>query len=672
MKPRALFFCALFLSGFFPPPAGAEPGRFFRSLPVQHQGRVKPFDTLSREVLREINGRETYKKRSAADVILSWTLVPDYWNKTAFILAEGRELKEALGLPLKQRRFAPEDFFFNKRFREELEELNGLRVRGEKPDGFYQNLQNLERRLILYESAKTGLLLKFQPPALAAETEAKTAPLKSKKSGGDLKPEPTQVGAAESGGASDKAAAASPDKTAQNPAAEQWISLRDMKGKPAAAFQKALSVYVRLISQQVSGANAGGGSPATTDRGASGEGETAALKPAELKTKDLQTAGKKDKKSPAPSSANSAVRSLKTSAETATESKAAADPEARLQNEQELAAALQKFKQEVFKDKAALYFSERKIQAELFYNSLNPFFWSWILYLAFLCLWAAVKQAGGGRKAFWSIVPILAAAFSLHTLGAALRSFIMSRPPVSNMYETFLWVPWIAVIAGFVFYLKKSAAPFAAAIGTAALCLFTASAGGAALGESLQPLQAVLRSNFWLSSHVLIITMSYSFFFIAFVLGDAALILYLFQGKKADKFIQSAGRSLYRLVQWGTASLAVGTILGAIWADYSWGRFWGWDPKESWALITLLGYVALLHRKASGKLSAFGMASASVGLFFLVIMAWYGVNFILGAGLHSYGFGSGGAGYAAGLLCLHLLLLAAAWIVRKKRSAPLS
>ena len=382
MKTRAFLFFALSLSGFFPERAGAAaPGRFFRSLPVQHQGRVKPFDTLSRETLREVSGRETYKKRSAADVILSWALVPDYWNKTAFILAESRELKEALGLPVRQKRFAPEDFFSNKRFSEELAELHSLRSRGEELDGFYTELQNLERRLILYESSKTGRLLQFQPAALAAKSLKKeTAPpgsgeTKREKS---LKNETAQTAGAASvdiavqtgGGDSDK-----PKDAQETEKAKRWIPLRDMKGEPAAAFQKALAAYVRLISQQVaatSGASGPGGGSASGSVSGSGPGGEN-LKPAGDKAKPQQAAAKSDKKEAVPALTNSVAPSFKISAEK-TRNEKPMDPKSLRQKEQDLKAAVQKFKQEVFKDKGPLYFSERKMQAEVFTTASILFF----------------------------------------------------------------------------------------------------------------------------------------------------------------------------------------------------------------------------------------------------------------------------------------------------------
>jgi hypothetical protein len=100
---------------------------------------------------------------------------------------------------------------------------------------------------------------------------------------------------------------------------------------------------------------------------------------------------------------------------------------------------------------------------------------------------------------------------------------------------------------------------------------------------------------------------------------------------------------VYRAMQVGVLLIAAGTILGGVWADYSWGRFWGWDPKEVWALITLLVYLIPLHGRFAGWVSTFGLVAASVGCFLSVIMAWYGVNFVLGVGLHSYGFVEGGS-----------------------------
>jgi len=127
---------------------------------------------------------------------------------------------------------------------------------------------------------------------------------------------------------------------------------------------------------------------------------------------------------------------------------------------------------------------------------------------------------------------------------------------------------------------------------------------------------------------------------------------------------------LYRILQLGVILLATGTILGGVWANYSWGRFWGWDPKETWALIALLCYIFVLHGRVVGWWDQFGLALASVVCFCAVVMTWYGVNFVLGKGLHSYGFGIGGEKYVAGLICADLAYVAVA-AIRYRKAAPL-
>jgi ABC-type transport system involved in cytochrome c biogenesis permease subunit len=127
--------------------------------------------------------------------------------------------------------------------------------------------------------------------------------------------------------------------------------------------------------------------------------------------------------------------------------------------------------------------------------------------------------------------------------------------------------------------------------------------------------------------------------------------------------VKPLGNFIYRTMQVGVLLIAAGTILGGVWADYSWGRFWGWDPKEVWALITLLVYLIPLHGRFAGWVSSFGLVVASVVCFLSVIMAWYGVNFVLGVGLHSYGFVEGGSQGMMSVIIAGVLALpaAAAW-----------
>jgi ABC-type transport system involved in cytochrome c biogenesis permease subunit len=151
----------------------------------------------------------------------------------------------------------------------------------------------------------------------------------------------------------------------------------------------------------------------------------------------------------------------------------------------------------------------------------------------------------------------------------------------------------------------------------------------------------VLRNTEWLTYHVVTVMMAYSAFALAMGVGHVQLASLALRPDRRE-WTDSLGRLLYGMVLVGCVLITAGIIFGAIWANKSWGRYWGWDPKETWSLITLLGYMAVLHGRRVNWFGAFGMAAASIICFQLVIMTYYGVNFVLGRGLHSYGFSSGG------------------------------
>ncbi|MFV8258424.1 cytochrome c biogenesis protein [Bdellovibrio bacteriovorus] len=315
----------------------------------------------------------------------------------------------------------------------------------------------------------------------------------------------------------------------------------------------------------------------------------------------------------------------------------------------------------------ALYSLGGKITAEVHYNSFHPFRWAYVFYfLAFLVLllvWALSKESL--MTAAWVLLGI---GFALNTYGFGLRMYIMDRAPVSNMYETVVWVAWGTVLfAAILEIIYKYRLILVAGTLVAAFGLVIADFAPAVLDPSLQPLEPVLRSNYWLTIHVMTITISYAAFFLAFGLGDLGLFYYLRGEDKHQAQIKAITTSIYRAMQIGVAFLAPGIILGGIWADYSWGRFWGWDPKETWALIALLGYLAVLHARYAGMLKHFGMVVTAVITFSLVIMAWYGVNFVLGAGLHSYGFGAGGVEYVSAFVAAHMLLVVYVSVIRQGR-----
>jgi ABC-type transport system involved in cytochrome c biogenesis permease subunit len=281
-----------------------------------------------------------------------------------------------------------------------------------------------------------------------------------------------------------------------------------------------------------------------------------------------------------------------------------------------------------------------KIQLETFYEKAHPFRWAWMSYAAAGIILLLSRFRAGGYVAAWVLA---GSGFLLQVAGFAARIAIAGRPPVTNMYESVVWVAFGTILFALVFEtIYRSRYFLLGAVPVAVISLILADTQTLALDRSINPLVPVLRDNFWLTTHVLSITLSYAAFALALGIGHIALIKVI-RGTTPEPSLYTY---LYRTLQVGVLLLATGTILGGVWANYSWGRFWDWDPKETWALITLLGYLIVLHGRIAGKWAGFGMAVGSVLAFQGVLMAWYGVNFVLGVGLHSYGFGTGGLGWA--------------------------
>ena len=307
----------------------------------------------------------------------------------------------------------------------------------------------------------------------------------------------------------------------------------------------------------------------------------------------------------------------------------------------------------------AIYPSDRTLNREVFFNQFHPFAKAWMLYaIAFgvtlISLW--VKP----WNVYWTGIGLFTTGIGIQSYGFWLRMQIAGRPPVTNMYESVVWVGFgIAAIALLFELISRSRYYLLAAAPLSVVCLILADSLPAVLDPSIAPLVPVLRDNFWLSIHVPTIALSYASFALALGLGHVALGNYLL-APTATQRIKTLSQLNYRILQVGVLLLTAGIILGGIWAHFSWGRFWGWDPKETWALIALLCYLAPLHGRLVGWIGDFGLSVASVVSFNAILMAWYGVNFVLGTGLHSYGFGTGGSGLViAGLVGLDLLFVLA-------------
>lgn len=302
---------------------------------------------------------------------------------------------------------------------------------------------------------------------------------------------------------------------------------------------------------------------------------------------------------------------------------------------------------------------------EVHYNDLHPFGKAWVLYLVALLLLLGAGLSRGTLLYRFGL-GFTVAGFAMHAYGFWLRSLIAGRPPVTNMYESVIWATFGAVLFALVLEAFARGRSFlVAATATATIGMVLADNLPAVLDPTIQPLAPVLRNNFWLTIHVLTITLGYAAFLLALGLGHMVLWQYL-KDPRSRADLKQLNNALYRALQIGVLFLAAGTLLGGVWANYSWGRFWGWDPKEVWALIALLGYLALLHGRFAGWIRDFGLAAGSVIAFMGVLMAWYGVNFVLGAGLHSYGFGTGGTTWVAAYLVAELAFVGlVTWRVKR-------
>jgi cytochrome c-type biogenesis protein CcsB len=313
----------------------------------------------------------------------------------------------------------------------------------------------------------------------------------------------------------------------------------------------------------------------------------------------------------------------------------------------------------------SIYPGDQKLRLEYFYNHLEAFYRAiWCYGIALVILIAAhLRKRGGMLQNIGVAVAILGLVFQ--ATGIVMRCMIAGRPPVTNMYESIIWVSFAVSFFGMIFFVRYRAHIYLlAALPVTLIALLLVHQMPIAMPSSIEPLVPVLRDNFWLTIHVLTITLSYAAF--ALAMGFGHILLWRYARNPAVARADAPMHFwLYRVLQLGVLLLAAGTILGGVWANYSWGRFWGWDPKETWALIALLCYILALHGRLAGWWTQFGLAVASVVCFLAVLMAWYGVNFVLGKGLHSYGFGIGGETYVAIFVALDLLFVAfAVWRYR--------
>jgi ABC-type transport system involved in cytochrome c biogenesis permease subunit len=278
----------------------------------------------------------------------------------------------------------------------------------------------------------------------------------------------------------------------------------------------------------------------------------------------------------------------------------------------------------------------RKADQEFFFSTMEPFYKAMVIYVLALVLalfsWFNLSDLLR-RSAFYLVM----LAWVIHTFGLVFRMYLEGRPPVTNLYSSAIFIGWGAVILGMV--LEKI---YRDGIG----CVVAGSAGFVTLiiahnlalsGDTMEMMRAVLDTNFWLATHVVAVTLGYASTFVAGFLAIIYILRGVFTTTLTAETAKSLARMVYGIICFATLFSFVGTVLGGIWADQSWGRFWGWDPKENGALLIVLWNATILHARWGGLVRERGLMNLAVIGNIVTSFSWFGVN-MLGIGLHSYGF----------------------------------
>ncbi len=288
----------------------------------------------------------------------------------------------------------------------------------------------------------------------------------------------------------------------------------------------------------------------------------------------------------------------------------------------------------------------KSIGMEIAYFKADYFLNAMVLFLIGTLCALAMWGFGDGRFSkvfYWGTLASTLVATVLCVVAIVKRSMIMERPPVGNLYDTVIFIGTTGVIFALLvewITRKRFALGLAPIIGTALIILARRYEVGDAT-DHFDPLVAVLDSNFWLATHVITISLGYSAGLLAAMLSCGYILM---RGLNLDGGNKALRKSLTQAV-YGSICLTVflslvGTVLGGIWANYSWGRFWGWDPKENGALMIVLWTLGILHARIGGIIKEWGIHLASVFTACVVAFSWWHVNF-LGVGLHNYGFTAG-------------------------------
>jgi len=610
-----------------------ETVRLAATLPVQEGGRVKPLHTLAGVKLLKLNGRRAVyayygedgrEKLGPTDWALHCLLFPDRAKKWETFLVQNSEVLDRVGLEVEGKK---------KRDRYTYEELRPARepifrqagaIRSDLRDGKKKRSQlspvesqliDLDRNLSDFELLIS--YLNFGRYALRTDDAFLSALFQTDQ------------------GASLSSALAQVDKVRTIQARFAMGDTGQLDARTQAAVARGLEGLERNIEQLGRDGVALALIPPAGDREAAPEW----LSPTDL-TREVLSAGRD-----APFQGQlETLRALEALAGTT----AGGAPEPKAIHE-----ALADVHERVT-ERAAERGEYDTVPLEVKYYRWDLFYRALILYVfAFVAAavsWMCARDSGAGRWLYRGTNVLLVAATALLVVGVAVRCVIRGRPPVSTLYETILFITGCAAIVCLVIeYLDRQriAQALATVFGAGGLFLAYRYELHEAV-DTMPSLQAVLDTNFWLSTHVTTVTLGYMAGLLAGVIGHLYLVHWAFgrireraTGTKPDlAWGRNLARLTYGVLCFGLFFSVVGTILGGVWANYSWGRFWGWDPKENGALMIVLWELAILHARMGGYIKHFGLCFAAVLGMIVVAFSWWGVN-LLEVGLHSYGFTSG-------------------------------
>lgn len=501
---------------------------FGKILVQSADGRIKPVDTVSEEVLSKVYGKSNFYGISANQVALSMMATPNYWQTMPIIKVFHPELKKIIGIPESQKYASFKDFFDEKKenafkLTKYTEEANHKKPA--QRNQFDKDVLKVDERVNICYMVYTGEIFRMIPK--------------------------------------------------QNDATKRWFAPQ----QAVMSFSKQEGDEVRALI--------GGYFEAITEG---------------LEKQSWQSADK----------------------------------------------ALDKIKTYQEQYGSSIMPSSSRIKTEIFFNKIKIFdrltpiyLLSGFVLLMFIFV-KMVKQNFRITMVSKVVLGINLIAFMLHTFGLGLRWYIAEHAPWSNSYESMIYIAWAIALSG-IFFSKQSIVSLALTSILAGVTLFVAHLSW--MDPQITNLVPVLKS-YWLNIHVSVITASYGFLGLCSLLGFFTLILFILRSKEKTKRNQEIERSIVEATRinemsmiLGLSLLTVGNFLGGIWANESWGRYWGWDPKETWSLVSILLYAAIVHFRFVPKLNTpFAFAVASTVAFASIIMTYFGVNFYL-SGMHSYAAG---------------------------------